>query len=212
MDSRTKVYPAIHLLLLVICTCFLFACSDKKSLDPLEHNGVILAFGDSLTAGVGASEDESYPEVLAQLTGLHVVESGVSGEETSQGVVRLAKVLEEVRPNLMILLQGGNDILRNRNPRQIKKNLARMIELSQSNQIDVVLIGVPEKKLFSNVAPLYEELASEYDLILEDRLLSELLRDNEYKSDAVHLNRQGYRLLAQSIHDLLIKHGALSHD
>jgi len=75
--------------------------------------------------------------------------------------------------------------------------------------VQVVLIGVPEKKLFSDVVPLYEELAEQYNLVFADDLLSGLLRDNEYKSDAVHLNQQGYRVMAESILQLLVKHGAL---
>ena len=133
----------------------------------------------------------------------------MSGEETKQGLVRLPEVLDQFQPSLVVLLQGGNDILRNRNLQQTKQNLANMIELMQSRSIDIVLVGVPEKKLFSDVAPFYEQLASEYDLVFVDDLLSDLLRNKEYKSDAVHLNKQGYRILAESIHQMLVKHGAL---
>ncbi len=197
--------------LIINCLFILQACSESNSLVPIPHDGVILAFGDSLTVGVGVSEESSYPAILAALSARQVISSGVSGEETSQGVKRLAGVLDEVQPNLVVLLQGGNDILRNRSTRQIKSNLANMIETIQARQIDAVLIGVPEKKLFSDVAPFYEELASEYNLVFADDLLSGLLRNNEYKSDAVHLNQRGYRLLAESIHELLVKYGALNN-
>ncbi len=193
----------------LICLLFLHACSDSNRLTPLTSDSVILTFGDSLTVGVGTSEQHSYPVVLEELSQRRVIRSGVSGEETKQGLARLPVVLDEFQPNLVVLLQGGNDILRNRNLQQTKQNLANMIELMQSRSIDVVLVGVPEKKLFSDVAPFYEQLASEYDLVFADDLLSDLLRNNEYKSDAVHLNKQGYRILAESIHQLLVKHGAL---
>lgn len=185
------------------------ACSDKPSLHAIPQDGVILAFGDSLTVGVGASETTSYPTVLAQLSGRRVVSAGVSGEETDQGLQRLPTVLNEVIPNLLILLEGGNDILRGKNLQQTKQNLAAMISLAKSKGIQVVLIGVPAKKLFSDVAPLYEELASEHRLVFADDLLSGLLRNNKYKSDPVHLNQLGYRVMAESIHALLIDHGAL---
>lgn len=194
---------------LVICLLFLQACSESISLTPIPRDGVILAFGDSLTVGVGTSSAYSYPAVLAELSGYKVVGAGVSGEETTQGLIRLPKVIDEVNPDLLILLEGGNDILRNKNVHNTKQNLAAMIELAQSRNVQVVLIGVPEKKIFSDVAPLYEELAEQYHLVFADDLLSGLLRDNEYKSDAVHLNQQGYRMMAESIHKLLVKHGAL---
>ena len=197
--------------LMVYCFCLflLQACSDTPSLRYIPEEGVILAYGDSLTVGVGASESHSYPNILAQLSGRQVISSGVSGEQTSGGLKRLSAVLDEVNPDLMILLQGGNDILRNQNLIQAKHNLAAMIELAISRDTEVVLIGVPEKKLFSSAAPMYQELADEFDLVFSDDILSSLIRKNEFKSDAVHLNRKGYYKMAESIHLLLVEHGAL---
>ena len=187
----------------------LSACSGAPSLSYLPENAVILAFGDSLTAGIGASAANSYPSVLSQLAERNVVNAGVSGEETAQGVKRLAGVLKQVNPDLLLLLEGGNDILRNRDLRRTKQNLAAMIELAHSMEIEVVLIGVPEKRLFSSVAPLYEELADQYKIVLIDNLLASLLRKSQYKSDAVHLNKQGYRVMAESIYAVLVDRGAL---
>ena len=187
----------------------LLACSSAPSLNYLPENAVILAFGDSLTVGVGALAAHSYPSVLSRLTERNVVNAGVSGEETAQGVKRLAGVLKQVNPDLLLLLEGGNDILRNLDLRQTKQNLAAMIELAHSMEIEVVLIGVPEKRLFSNVAPLYEELADQYKIVLIDNLLASLLRKSQYKSDAVHLNEQGYRVMAESIYEVLVDRGAL---
>ena len=188
---------------------FLHACSDAPSLRYIPQDGIILAFGDSLTVGVGASDATSYPVVLAQLSNRKVVSAGISGEETRAGLARLPSVLDEATPNLLLLLEGGNDILRNKNLQQTKQNLAAMIELAQARGIEVMLIGVPAKKLFSDVHPLYEELADEYKLVFADDLLSSLLRSNKYKSDAVHLNDQGYRAMAESLHTMLIEYGGL---
>ena len=193
----------------LVCGCILVACTDSPLLNHIPEDGVIVAFGDSLTVGVGATDRDSYPRVLAQLSQRTVISAGVSGEETGAGRHRLARVLEETTPNLLILLQGGNDILHNRNPQNVKQNLAVMVKLAQSKGIDVVLIGVPAKKLFSSVAPLYTELADEYQLVFAEDLLSRLLRDSRYKSDPVHLNELGYRKLAESIYQLLQDHGAL---
>lgn len=192
-----------------LCLCLLKACSESVSLDPVPENGVILAFGDSLTVGVGATPSTNYPAVLMELSGREVIEAVVSGEKTAEGLLRLSKTLTQVNPDFLILLEGGNDILRNKSAQNIKQNLAAMIELAQSNGVQVVLIGVPEKKLFSKVAPLYEELAEQYNVAFADDLLADLLRENKYKSDAIHLNSQGYRLMAESIYQLLVKHGAL---
>ncbi len=198
----------IRLISILAITLLLSSCGEDK-LTPIPPNGTILAFGDSLTVGVGTHPKNSYPSILAELTGRQVISAGISGEETTGGLARLSDVLEHTRPNLMILLLGGNDILHNRRANGIKENLAAMIEVAQRSGVDVVLIGVPAKSLFSDTASLYRELAEQYQLVFEDELIADLLRDRRYKSDAIHFNEKGYRLMAESIHALLVDHGAL---
>lgn len=190
-----------------LCCLLLAACGERK-LAPLPADAVVLAFGDSLTDGVGAGPAESYPRVLAELTGRTVIAAGVPGETTAEGLERLPEALAEHRPDLLILLEGGNDILRNQTA-DTKANLAAMIEFAQARDIPVVLVAVPEKKLLSSAAPWYAELAAEYGLALEDELVGKLMRSAQYKADPVHFNAAGYRALAEGIRDLLEAEGAL---
>lgn len=196
-----------HSVLLAL-VCLIVSCS-KPELPILSPNDTIVAFGDSLTYGVGSSGNQNYPQVLSQLTGLEVVNAGISGETTQGGIKRLEKVLDEHKPELMILMEGGNDILRNHNRISIKQNLSKMIQIAHSKNIAVILIGVPEKKLFSSSAPLYAELADEYNLVFDGEILSSLLRSTEYKSDPIHLNNAGYQKFAERIQQLLTEHGAI---
>jgi len=196
------------LLALAIGLIFLQGCEQSR-LAPVPDDGVILAFGDSLTLGVGTLPANSYPGVLAELSGRRVVNAGISGEVTAEGVARLARTLEETDPDLIVLLEGGNDILRNESPAKIKRNLAAMIEIAESRGVEVVLIGVPERNLFSNSAPFYSELAEEHELVFQDELIARLLRTARYKSDAVHFNERGYRVMAEDIFELLTHNGAL---
>ncbi len=193
--------------LMLMALVMLPGCSSDR-LESLNSSAVILAFGDSLTEGVGTSNEQAYPAVLAQLSGRTVISSGVPGEVSSEGLNRLPAELERIKPDLLILLHGGNDILRNQSPQALKQNLDAMISLAQSQNIPVLLIGVPEKKLFSDAAPLYSELAERHNLVFIEDLLSELLREPGMKSDSVHLNAQGYRALAQGIYDALQEAGA----
>ena len=84
-----------------------------------------------------------------------------------------------------------------------------MIELAQGAGVAVVLIGVPDKMLFSDSAAFYQELAESRDLVFLDGELAALLRNSRYKSDPIHLNAQGYALLAEAIYEALQDHGAL---
>ena len=70
--------------------CLLAGCTQSAKLPPLAGDGVLLAFGDSLTFGTGAAEGESYPAVLERLTGLKVLNYGVPGEISAAGLARLA--------------------------------------------------------------------------------------------------------------------------
>lgn len=183
-------------------------CSSPE-LEPLNASSRILAFGDSLTLGVGTTKERSYPAVLSQLTGLDVINSGVSGEITDEGLLRFEQELEQAQPSLVIIMEGGNDILQNRDLAVTKSNLAAMIWLSKKRAIPVILIGIPEKRIFSNAAPFYEELAAENGVVFDGTLVAGLLRTPAYKSDPIHLNEQGYKAMAQAIYTLLQKHGAI---
>ena len=117
--------------------------------------------------------------------------------------------MDDNAPQLVILIEGGNDILRNRNIAETRQNLAWMIATAQQQGVEVVLLGVPTKNLFADAAPLYNQLAVEYQLVYDDELLADLLRTPSYKSDVIHLNAKGYRAMAEAIHALLVEHGAL---
>lgn len=209
ITSMSFVKPVKHLFALCILLLFLQGCSESPQLTRISTEATILAFGDSLTAGVGTKKQHSYPSVLAKLSGRKVVNAGISGEMTKEGLARLANVIDENNPSLMILLEGGNDILRNHNLQQTKQNLAAMINLAQEKDVQLVLIGVPQKQLFSDVAPFYKELAEEYKLVFDGELISDLLRKRSYKSDLVHFNQAGYQKMAEGIHQLLQDNGAL---
>ncbi len=198
-----------HAVTLFILALFIQGCDSQKALSRVSTEATILAFGDSLTEGVGTTKQHSYPSVLAQLSGRKVVNAGISGEVTEHGLARLADVIAKTNPDLMILLQGGNDILRNHNLQQTKQNLAAMIALAKEQGVQLVLIGVPQKQLFSDVAPFYKELAEEHKLVFDGELISGLLRIRSYKSDMVHFNKSGYQKMAEEIYQLLIDNGAL---
>ena len=198
-------------LIVIFFLITLQACDNTtQTLFQIPVNGTILAFGDSLTVGKGVDRKHSYPSVLSALTGKKVINAGVSGETTRAGLQRFEEVIIKSKPDLIILLEGGNDILRNHNMRQTKHNLATMIDLASSHGIQLVLIGVPAKALISSgSAQLYEELAEEKNLVFESDLISDLLHDPSYKSDSVHFNQEGYKKMAENIHALLIENGAL---
>lgn len=179
--------------------CSLTACSDDIKLKPLPPDSTILAFGDSLTYGTGASLDNSYPAQLAQLTGYQVINAGIPGETSREGLIRLPGLIKQYQPALIILCHGANDILRKMDFEATRQNIQQMITLAKKNNSQVLLIGVPEFGLFLDTAPLYDALAEANHIPIEKNIIGEIIADNSLKSDLIHPNAEGYRMLAKKI-------------
>ncbi len=204
-----KLYCKLkNLGLLFAVTVLLSACSEPP-LSKLQEGDVIVAFGDSLTFGYGVDKQYSYPSVLQELIGFKVVNAGISGETTALGLQRIESVLEQHQPKLVILLEGGNDLLRKVPEAQIQANLRKMVQIIRRSGAEVVLVGVPEKKLFGSSLPLYEELADELQIPLEEDIVPSLMTRPSMKSDYVHFNKQGYRELALVVYEIMLESGAV---
>ena len=188
----------------------LAGCGDKlPKLAKLGSADVIVAFGDSLTYGTGAPENESYPAVLSQLTGRQVIRAGVPGELTAQGLQRLPEVIEEYRPQLMIVCLGGNDMLRKVNAAEIKSNLRAIIKAIKDRGIAVVLVGVPQPALITSAPEFYGEIAKEFAIPYEGKIVTSVLYSPDMKADPIHPNAKGYRRMAEALAELLRRTGAI---
>jgi acyl-CoA thioesterase I len=200
------------LLFIIFITGISAGCSDSARLQPLSPDATILAFGDSLTYGTGTSRNNAYPAVLEKLVKRRVINAGIPGEISRNGLARLPALLEKHHPALIIICHGGNDILRKLDLSKTRDNIQQMISLARSNNIDVVLIGVPEFSLFLSTVALYPELAEKNNIPIAEDILAEIIRNNSFKSDHIHPNTQGYQLLAENIAQLLDDSGATTAD
>lgn len=187
----------------------LCSCGKTVKLSPLPADAVILAFGDSITFGTGAGDAESYPAQLSRLTGRKVVNAGVPGELSADGAQRLPELLDREHPALLILCHGGNDLLARQNHQQIAGNLRAMLRSASERGVPVLLIAVPTPDLSLKPPPLYEELSREFKIPIEAKALPHILAKGSLKSDYIHPNAAGYRLLAEALAKLLKKCGAL---
>lgn len=176
----------------------------QEPLKPFPPQGVILAFGDSLTYGYGANPSESYPKRLEEKLGRKVINGGISGELSKEGLKRLPTLLQIYKPKILILCHGGNDILKKQDLQTLRTNLEQMIRLAQTHNIDVILVSVPQFGILQLTPPsLYAELAKAYHLEIEEDILADILHDNRYKSDYIHPNALGYQKMAEAIEKLL---------
>ena len=195
------------LALVVVSTA---ACGPRvPKLPRIAPDAVVLAFGDSLTFGTGASPAEAYPATLERIIARKVVAAGVPGETSVQGLQRLPAVLEEVKPQLLILCHGGNDFLRKTGEDAAANNVRAMIRLAQGQGIAVMLIATPKPGFGTAKVKFYEELGKEFSIPVETDVLADVLGSNKFKSDLVHPNAAGYARIAEAVAEVLRDAGAI---
>lgn len=185
-----------------------YGCSKQPKLQEMPADGVILAFGDSLTAGYGTTPENSYPSILEMLSGHKVINAGISGETTANGLERFASTLDEAKPSLVILMEGGNDILQSQNLNNTADNLLKMINEAKARNIPIFLVGIPAKGILNpKTAEFYNNLAKQTGVLYDGKLVASLIKKEELKSDLVHFNAAGYQKMAEAIYDDLKQSG-----
>ena len=121
----------------------------------------------------------------------------------------LPGVLDEHAPRLLLLCIGGNDFLRRTGKAQAEQNVRAMVKLARSRGIDVLLIGTPEPGLLVTPPAFYAEIAQELGVPYEAAVIGEVLKDAALKSDPIHPNARGYRVIAERLAAALKQSGAI---
>ncbi len=174
----------------------------------------IIAFGDSLTAGFGLAETESYPYLLQQKLkadgyDYEVVNAGISGETSLGGLERADWVLEQENAKILILELGANDLLRGLSPAKMKENLDRIIRKAKAKNIQVLLCGMlAPPSAGSNYQRefmmAFPDLAEEHDVEFLPFLLEGVAMKKELNQpDGIHPNAEGEKVMTENIYRAL---------
>jgi lysophospholipase L1-like esterase len=185
--------------------------ASEPQQDILPAGSTVIALGDSLTYGYGASPETAYPTVLADLSKWRVINAGVNGDTSSDVLARVEKITKQ-NPNLVLLGVGGNDVLQRIQSDTTRANITAIIDTLQAKNIDVILVAEPHlsaSALFGKVSdnPLYEDIADAKDIPLYSSGWSAVLSDDTLKSDQIHANAAGYRQFAEGLHGYLQEEG-----
>jgi acyl-CoA thioesterase I len=223
-----KVFRATIILSFVFSAVFFASCdvstagkrSNSNPKKPLATPQIksdkpkIVAFGDSLTAGFGLLEKESYPYLLQEKLkadgfDYEVVNAGVSGDTSIGGLERIDWVLEMDNVQILILELGANDLLRRMPVANMKRNLAKIIEKAQAKKIRVLLCGMLAPP---NVGAQYQrdyqlafpDLASEYKVDFLPFLLETIALNKDLnQGDGIHPNAEGEKIMTENIYKAL---------
>jgi len=197
--------PKLARVLLALAVLLLAACSQPKE-TALPPGTRVLALGDSLTAPHGVQPGEDWPTLLGKKTGWVVINAGISGDTSAGALARLPALLDEHKPQLVLVTLGGNDMLRKMPQAQTAANLGRMLDLAKASGAKAVLLATPKPSIagavFNNLsaADFYAEVAKEKKVPLIRDALPEVLSDTALKGDQLHPNAAGHTRLSEKIH------------
>jgi len=210
-----KNFRRLYFCLLLFVFLAVFSCKKaeektRSTEGPKEENlPKIVAFGNSLTAGLGLDTSESYPAVLQKLLQskgykYEVINAGVSGDTTAGGVRRIDWSLEP-GAQFLILELGANDILRGQPIDLMKENLEQIIQKARSRSVTVLLVQMeapvnagPEYRKEAHQA--FPDLANQYHLTLIPFFLKGIVGNDRYiQADGTHPNAAGAQILAQNV-------------
>jgi len=206
--EKAKIGQAIFVIAVVVISgVFLFTTREKefnpnKVTNYPPSGDTIVAFGDSLVFGVGAKKDGGFVTLLSENLGVEIVNLGRGGDTTAQGLARMNEVTT-LKPDIVLLLLGGNDYFY-RVPRgEIFSNLEKMIiQLHKQGSI-VILLGIRGGLLGDSFEDDFRKLARKQNTAHVSNILEGLLGNSEFMSDAIHPNDIGYKIIADRIEPIL---------
>ena len=198
MTARALRRPTLAVIFILL----LSGCGGEsyQAIRNLESAGeAIVCFGDSLTEGVGAGGGEDYPSELSRQIGFPVLNAGRRGDTTAQALERLSGAVLTRNPRLVIVLLGGNDFLRQVPRSESRKNLTEIVRRVQAGGAMVAIAGIRLGVFIDEFDAIYEDISKEFGTLYIPRVMQGILTDGKLKSDGIHPNGAGYRLMAERI-------------
>lgn len=209
---KANILYNVKWLSVLLLMAILTACSGEK-LPAIPAGSTVLILGDSLSYGTGASKGQDYPTLLAQTTSWHVINAGVPGDTSEQGLARLPALLEDHQPKLLMIELGGNDFLKKVPITQTEANLRAIIQAAKLKSLPTLLIAIPDyqpvKAAFGGLSDhtLYATIAEETQIPLVEDIFSPVLSKNSLKADYVHPNAAGYKVVEAALRESLAELG-----
>lgn len=159
----------------------------------------VICFGDSLTEGVGAGQGEDYPSVFSRLIATPVINAGHRGDTTAAALDRLARDVLDKNPRLVIVLLGANDFLRQVPAADTRKNMETIVQRIQERGAMVAIVGMKLGLFTDEYGAMMENIAEKFGALLVPQVTKGILSDSKLKSDPIHPNGAGYRLIAERV-------------
>jgi acyl-CoA thioesterase-1 len=173
----------------------------KREIRNIDSKGKnIICFGDSLTFGYGAGPGEDYPTALAKLTNIPVINAGIDGDTSTEALRRIDSDVLERNPLLVIIEFGGNDFLR-KIPKEVTlDNIKEMVDKIQAKGSMVAIVDISAGIFLGEYRKMFYNLTREKKAIFVPAIFSGIITNPRLKSDFLHPNADGYKIIAQRIY------------
>ena len=190
----------ILILLLILAGVYFWWGREKPEIKNAGKTGVtIVAFGDSLTYGKGAARDQTYPAVLAELTGKNIVNLGLNGDTAAAAPRRLPQVLEH-RPYMVLFEFGGNDFMRGVAFEKTLASLSQIVDAVQASGAVAVVVDTGGYYGMNKYTKAYKKLAREKGALFVPGILDGIFGKKALMSDQIHPNAAGYKMVAERVY------------
>ena len=190
------------LILLFCCSVILLSvgCVQKavKNIDSPGKN--IICFGDSLTFGYGVNPGEDYPTALAKMTSIPVINAGIDSDTTAEALKRLKTDCLDRDPLLAIINFGGNDFLRKIPIETTVENIRIMTGQIQEKGAMAAIVDISAGLFLKEYHQAFKKLAGETGAIFVPSILSGIITNPKLKSDFIHPNTDGYKIIAHRVY------------
>jgi len=188
----------------ILSFAFISGCAkyEIKNIDSQGKN--IICFGNSITFGYGVQTGEDFPSQLAKKLDIPVINAGKDGDTSSDALGRLEEDVLEKEPLLVIIEFGGNDFLKKIPLSITLENINKMVEKILAKKAMVALVDISTEMLLTDYYSRYKRLAKNKGLIFIPRLLKGIITNPQLKSDFIHPNAGGYKIIAERIYQIII--------
>ncbi len=201
--SRNK--NSIFILLLICVLIFGLSACAKRQIKNIDSQGAnIICFGDSITFGHGADPGESYPVYLGKMIGLEVINSGVDSDTSLDALQRIDSDVLEKGPRLVIIEFGGNDFLKQVPIEETASNIKTMVDKIQAGGTMVAIFDISSGMIMSNYRSVFRRIALEKGAIFIPNALEGILTNPRLKSDFIHPNSTGYKMVAYRVYRVIM--------
>jgi lysophospholipase L1-like esterase len=185
----------IFIVLFLFCLC---ACTKQEITNYPAKEGPIVAFGDSLTYGQGVSAKDAYPALLEKMWNRKIINLGISGNTSLQGLARKEEI-KEFRPSFVLIEFSANDLFKKVPREQTQKALEDIVDYVQNLGAVAVLIDTGGNTLMKPYRKMIKKIAKEKKTLYVNGIMDGIFSKKSLKSDTLHPNEKGYEIIARKI-------------